>query len=82
MKIKELVHKIPETLIICVIAVGITILLVYFIATISALKIQIELLQKQQAERTEMIMKRAREERQIDMMEFFTTNKISCSCED
>lgn len=82
MKINEIVHKIPETLIICVIAIGITILLVYFISTISALRKQIELLQTQQVERTEMIMKRAREERQIDMMEFFTTNKISCSCEE
>lgn len=82
MKIKELVHKIPDTVIICTISIWVVILIVYWLTTINALKAQIEAMQLQQAERTETILKRAREERQIDMMEFFTTNKISCSCEE
>lgn len=76
------VHKIPDSAIICTIAIGIIILIVYGLATINALRGQVELLQLQQIERSEANMKRAREERQIDMMEFFTTNKISCSCEE
>lgn len=81
MKIKELIHKIPESAIICTISIWVLILIVYGLATINALKAQIQAMQIQN-ERTEAIMKRAREERQIDMMEFFTTNKISCSCEE
>lgn len=82
MKIKELIHKIPESAIICTISIWVLILIVYGLATINALKAQIQAMKIQQNERTEAIMKRAREERQIDMMEFFTTNKISCSCEE
>lgn len=81
MKVRELIHKIPESAIICTISIWVVILIVYGLATINALKAQIQAMQIQN-ERTEAIMKRAREERQIDMMEFFTTNKISCSCEE
>lgn len=81
MKVRELIHKIPESAIICTISIWVLILIVYGLATINALKAQIQAMQIQN-ERTEAIMKRAREERQIDMMEFFTTNKISCSCEE
>lgn len=76
MKIMDYVHKIPDALIVFIIAIWITILLVYFIATIKSLKSQVELLQNQQIERTEMILKRARTERIEDMTEFFNTNNI------
>jgi len=76
------VHKIPDSVIIFTISIGIVILIVYGLATNNSLKGQLETMRLQQIERTEEILKRAREERQIDMMSFFTTNKISCSCEE
>ena len=50
------VHKIPDGVIICTISIWVLILIVYWIATINALKAQIESMQLQQAERTETIL--------------------------
>lgn len=80
MKIKELVHKIPDTIIIFTISIWVVILMVYGFATINALKAQIQAMQLQQNERTEAILKRAGEERQKDMETFFETHDVSCTC--
>lgn len=58
------------------------ILLVYFIATIHALRNELEQKEFSDTQAREIMMQRARDERQEDMMNFFTTNKISCSCEE
>lgn len=82
MKIMHYIHRIPETLIVWTIFIGILILIVYGFVTINALKRQVELNQIQQEERTESALKRAREEWQQDMFDFFNNNTVSCLCEE
>lgn len=81
MKIKELLHKIPETWIIMFILGMLFILLVYFVSTIHSLKRQLENMGESAKINNEAFMQRARSERLEDMTQFFNTNEISCQCE-
>lgn len=81
MKIKELLHKIPETWIIMFILGMLFILLVYFVSTIHSLKRQLENMGESAKINNEAFMQRARSERLEDMTQFFNTNEISCQCQ-
>lgn len=76
----DFIHNIPDSIILCTISVGMLILLVYWFFTINSLRRQVELNQIQQEERSETILKHAREERQKDMETFFETHDVSCTC--
>ncbi|MCC5302473.1 hypothetical protein LMP26_14215, partial [Staphylococcus aureus] len=75
MKIKELLHKIPETWIIMFILSMLFILLVYFVSTIHSLKRQLENMGESAKINNEAFMQRARSERLEDMTQFFNTNE-------